>query len=256
MSGSVTFVGAGPGAPDLITLRGWRALQSAEVVLYDALIDPAFVDELDAELIFVGKRCGAHLVSQDEINRLLVEHALAGRRVVRLKGGDPGVLGRVGEEAAFVAEAGVPFQIVPGVSSAVAGPALAGIPLTLRGVSDGFALVTAHRREDEVGFSIPPYHARRTLLLLMGVKTTADWQRQLLELGYPPNLPLAFVESASRAAQRVVVSSVENVARDVVEQGVRAPALVVIGEVVAHRLESAALEAPQAAEAGLRSLTA
>jgi uroporphyrin-III C-methyltransferase len=254
--GSVTFVGAGPGAPDLITLRGWRALQSAEVVLYDALIDPAFVDELDAELIFVGKRCGAHLMSQEEINCLLVLHAKTGKRVVRLKGGDPGVLGRVGEEAAHVAEAGVPFQIVPGVSSAMAGPALAGIPLTLRGVSDGFTLVTAHRRQDELDFSIPPFEARRTLLLLMGVKTTPDWQRQLLSSGYPATLPLAFVESASRAAQRVVISSVEQAARDVIEQEVRAPALVVIGEVVAHRLEGSALEAPQAAEAGLRSLTA
>jgi len=254
VTGSVTFVGAGPGAPDLITLRGWRALQAAEVVLYDALIDPSFVDDLEAELVFAGKRCGTHFMSQEEINYLLVEHARAGKRVVRLKGGDPGVLGRVGEEAAYVAEAGVPFQIVPGVTSAVAGPALAGIPLTLRGVSDGFALATAHRRRDELAFSIPPFHARRTLLLLMGVKTTPDWQRQLLDEGYPPSLPLAFVESASRSAQRVVISTVGSAALDVVEGEVRAPALVVIGEVVAHRIESR--QAPSLAEAELRSRTA
>tara|TARA_R110002072_G_scaffold75291_10_gene177476 strand:+ start:337 stop:1095 length:759 start_codon:yes stop_codon:yes gene_type:complete len=252
VTGSVTFVGAGPGAPDLITLRGWRALQEAEVVLYDALIDPALVDDLDAELIFAGKRCGTHFMSQEEINFLLVENARAGRRVVRLKGGDPGVLGRVGEEAAHVAEAGLPFQIVPGVSSAVAGPALAGIPLTLRGVSDGFVLVTAHRRQDELEFSIPPFHTRRTLLLLMGVKTTPEWQRQLLDQAYPPNLPLAFVESASLPTQRVVISSVEDAARDVLELEVRAPALVVIGEVVAQRVAGVAIEP----EAESPSLTA
>jgi uroporphyrin-III C-methyltransferase len=233
--GSVTFVGAGPGDPELITVRGMRALQHADVVLYDALVDPCVVRDLDAELIFVGKRCGKHALPQPQINQLLGDLALEGRAVVRLKGGDPGVLGRVGEEALHLAERGVPYEIVPGVSSAVAAPAFAGIPVTHRGVADSFALATAHRRKDELEFSIPPYSPRTTILLLMPIATTPAWQEQLLATGYPRDLPVAFISQATKRDQQVLVSTVGGAVEAVQTASVRSPAMVVIGRVVELR---------------------
>jgi len=149
VKGSVALVGAGPGDPDLMTVRGLATLRRAEVVVYDRLIDPRLLDEAPARAlrVFVGKASGAHTLPQDEINALLVAHARRGRRVVRLKGGDPYVFGRGGEEAAALAAAGIPYEVVPGVSSAVAAPAAAGIPLTHRAVASSFAVVTGH--EDE-----------------------------------------------------------------------------------------------------------
>jgi uroporphyrin-III C-methyltransferase len=142
--GYVWIVGAGPGAPDLITLRGWRALREADVVLYDSLVDPSLLDGLPAVRVFVGKRCGAHAIAQERIFELLARLALEGRRVVRLKGGDPSVLGRGGEEALRLTELGVAYEIVPGVTSATAVPVLAGIPVTHRSVADSFLVATAH----------------------------------------------------------------------------------------------------------------
>lgn len=231
----MTFVGAGPGAPDLITVRGLRALQQAEVICYDALVDQSILDGLAGELIYVGKRCGVHSRTQDEINELLASLAQSGRSVVRLKGGDPGVLGRVGEEALCMRERGIPFEIVPGVSSATSVPLFAGIPVTHRGVADSFALATAHKRKDQLTFSIPPYRPRTTLLLLMPLRTVGDWCRQLLDQGYPADLPLAFISHGSRPEQRVLQSTVGSAAEDAKATAVETPTLVVVGRVVELR---------------------
>ena len=232
MKGFVWFVGAGPGDPDLMTLRGWWALQEAEVVLYDSLVDPRLIEGLRAECIYVGKRCGRHSMSQRGITDLLVQLARAGRRVVRLKGGDPGVLGRLGEEAICLAESGIPFEVVPGVTSATAVPELAGIPVTHRGLADSFVVASAHRCADSPELSIPAYQPRTTLVLLMARATADAWQRQLIERGYPLDLPVALVSRGASAAQRVLISSVGCAAEDLGSCSLETPVLAVIGRVV------------------------
>ncbi|MBI4265799.1 MAG: uroporphyrinogen-III C-methyltransferase [Acidobacteria bacterium] len=242
VTGRVVFVGAGPGDPDLMTLRGWRALRDADVVLYDSLVDMRLLDDLDAELVFAGKRCGAHHMPQEAITELLVRFALDGKRVVRLKGGDPTVLGRTGEEALRLAQFGIPFEIVPGVSSAVAAPALAGIPVTHRGLADGLCVVSAHRQGNDPDISIPPYHPRTTLVLLMALQTVETWSPQLLERGYPADLPVAFISAGATARQRVVVTTVSRAAADARAAGLDSPTLAVVGRVVGLREELAACE--------------
>lgn len=235
MSGTVCFVGAGPGDPELITLRGWRALQEADAVLYDSLVHPRLVEGLCAELFYVGKRCGQHAMPQHEINRLLVRLARAGRRVVRLKGGDPAVLGRLGEELLHLASHDVDFEIVPGVSSATAVPALAGIPVTHRDHADSFTVAAAHRRDENGHYSIPRFEPRNTLVLLMAGATVGAWRAQLVELGYPADLPIALVSAGSTRRERVVVTTVEGVERDFAAAALATPVLAVIGRVVSLR---------------------
>jgi uroporphyrin-III C-methyltransferase len=250
MRGFVWFVGAGPGDPDLITLRGHRALQRADVVLYDSLVDPRLIEDLDAELVFVGKRCGRHAMSQQRIIDRIVELALEGNRVVRLKGGDPGVLGRVAEEALPLAERGIPFDIVPGVTSATAVPALAGIPVTHRGVADSFVVATAHRRADDEGLSIPAYHPRTTLVLLMARATVDRWRNALADRGYPPELPVALVSAGCTPRERVLVTNVAAASRDLAEADLATPVLAVVGAVVGlrGRLLGAEAREPRALE--------
>ena len=235
MTGRVVFVGAGPGDPDLITLRGWRALQQADVVLYDSLVDPGLLEGLDAEVVFVGKRCGRHSMPQEAITALLVRLALDGKHVVRLKGGDPTVFGRTGEEALGLARFGIEFEIVPGVSSAVAAPALAGIPVTHRGLADSVCVLSAHRQKDEPQLSIPPYHPRTTLVLLMALQTVETWGPQLLDRGYPADLPVAFISAGATARQRVVVTTVSRAAADSRAEQLDSPTLAVVGGVVSLR---------------------
>ncbi len=230
--GYVWFVGAGPGDADLITLRGWRAMQEADVVLHDSLIDSALLVGLDAELLFVGKRCGRHSMSQKEITELLVDQALQGRRVVRLKGGDPAVLGRLGEEALGVADAGIAFEVVPGVTSATSVPELAGIPVTHRGLADSFVVVSAHRCNEGSELSIPAYRARTTLVLMMARSTAPQWQQQLIREGYPHELPVALVSRGATEEQRVVLTSVRFAATDLEKSGLETPVLAVVGQVV------------------------
>jgi uroporphyrin-III C-methyltransferase len=213
-------------------VRGLRALQAADVVLHDALIDARLVDGLHAELVDVGKRCGRHGMTQERINERLAAEALAGRRVVRLKGGDPGVLGRVGEEALHLAERGIPFDLVPGVSSVTAGGGFAGIPLTHRGLADSFVVLSAHLKSDDTPFSIPAWHERRTVVLLMGVRTTPRWSAQMLDLGYPPDVPVAFVSSAATSRQVVRVTRLDAAAEAVGRGEVLTPAVAIVGRVV------------------------
>lgn len=235
MRGRVRFVGAGPGDPELITVRGFRALHEADVVLYDSLVSPELIRGLRAELVYVGKRCGRHAMTQEQINRLLLELASAGRDVVRLKGGDPSVLGRVGEEILPLAEHGIEFEIVPGVSSATAVPALAGIPVTHRDYADSFTVAAAHRRDESGRYSIPPYQPRNTLVLLMAGATVPAWRAQLAALGYPADLPLAFVSAGCTPRERVLVTTVAQAERDFEAAGLETPVLAVIGWVVGLR---------------------
>lgn len=233
--GWVSLVGAGPGDMDLITVRGERALCSADVILYDSLIDQGLLRNRSAALIYVGKRCGRHCMTQEEITSLLIRCARSGKNTVRLKGGDPSVFGRVGEECLALAAAEIKFEIIPGVSSAIAAPALAAIPVTHRGVSDGVLVVTAHKR---LGFEepgIPPYREETTLVLLMALSTIEKWQPQLLLMGYPADVPLAFIVQGCTQDEYVLESCLGNALTDSSNKRVRSPCLVVIGQVVALR---------------------
>lgn len=248
MTGKVSFIGAGPGDPELITLKGWRALQRADVILHDSLIDPRIMEETPAEKIYVGKRCGKHSMSQEEINRLIGDLALQGKHVARLKGGDPSVLGRVGEEILHLAAQGIPYEIIPGVTSAVSVPVFAGIPVTHRGLADGFVVVTAHRRFDHAEFSIPAYNERCTVVLLMSLGTTGEWRKQLLGLGYPPDLPVAFISAGGTERQQVLVTNVQDAAKDAAASTLVSPTLAVVGRVVTLRERMQWFEQPSAKE--------
>jgi len=258
---NVALVGAGPGDPGLMTVRGLALLRRADVVVYDRLVDPRLLDEArpDAIRIFVGKASGHHTLAQSEINALLVRHAERGRRVVRLKGGDPFVFGRGGEEAEALAAAGIPFEVVPGVSSAVAVPAYAGIPVTHRGIASSFAVVTGHEDETKAERSVDwarLAHAVDTLVILMGVRSLPRIAAALLEAGRAPDTPVALVRWGTTDAQETVVGRLDNIAT--VSQAVRLspPVIIVVGEVVALRerlawfgLAADGPDAPAAAEA-------
>lgn len=228
--GWVALVGGGPGDPGLITVRGARLLARADVVVVDRLAPRELVAELapHAEVVDASKRPGAHTVPQDDIDALLVAHALAGRGVVRLKGGDPYVLGRGGEEAQACRAAGVPVEVVPGVTSAVSVPAAAGIPVTHRGLARGFSVVSAH--EDLV--ATVPVRRDHTLILLMGVHHLRRTVRVLLERSADPATPAAVVERGYHPDQRVTTTILRCLPDVADSEGVTAPAVVVLGDVV------------------------
>ena len=240
--GSVALVGAGPGDPRLITVRGLTVLRRADVVVYDRLVDRRLLREARrARLIFAGKARGDHALPQAEINALLVHHAQRGRRVVRLKGGDPFVLGRGGEEAAVLAAAGIPYEIVPGVSSAVAVPAYAGIPVTHRGVAASFAVVTGHEACE--GSRVDWERLATgvdTLVILMGISALPRIADVLLTAGRPASTPVAVVASGATARQTTLVDRLDRIAARAA--GVAAPAVIVVGEVVRLREQLAWFE--------------
>lgn len=234
MKGKVYLVGAGPGDPELLTLQAVRVLQEAEVVLYDRLVSPAVLELVHplAQLHYVGKERGEQERVQGEILALLLAYARSGRKVVRLKGGDPMVYGRGGEEWAFLTQEGIAVELVPGVSSALAVPGMAGIPLTLRGVAGGFAVLSGHAQ----GGGLPdctPYAGVDTLVILMGVGERARIAGALIAAGRRPGEPVAFIERGTTPEERVVVSSLGQVAEGKVE--VQSPAVWVVGEVVRLR---------------------
>jgi uroporphyrinogen III methyltransferase/synthase len=240
VSGRVALVGAGPGDPDLMTVRGLALLRRADVVVYDRLVDPRLLDEapLDALRIFAGKASGAHVLSQERINGLLIAHARRGRRVVRLKGGDPFVFGRGGEEAAALAAAGIPFEIVPGVSAAVAVPAYAGIPVTHRGVASSFAVVTGHEDEGKTEASVDWARlatAVDTLVILMGARSLPRITRALLDAGRRPDMPVALIRWGTTDAQATLVGRLDEITTLAEATRLAPPVVVVIGDVVALR---------------------
>jgi uroporphyrinogen III methyltransferase/synthase len=230
------LVGAGPGDPGLLTLRAKELIERADVVLYDLLIGPEILGWArdDAELIFVGKQGGGEQVPQEETNRLLVEHAAAGRSVVRLKGGDPFVFGRGSEEAHVLREAGVDYEIVPGITSGIAAPAYAGIPVTHRNVAAGVAFITGHQARD--GAELDWEALARfpgTLVFYMGVRALPRISEGLIGGGRSPDEPAAIVERGSMAGQRTTHATLATIAERAAEVGVAAPAITVVGPVAA-----------------------
>jgi len=237
-TGRVFLVGAGPGDRGLFTLRGREVLEAAEVVVYDRLVNPVLLDfaPADALRIFAGKTRGDHVMPQGAINAVLIHHARHGRRVVRLKGGDPFVFGRGGEEAEALAAAGVPFEVVPGVSAAIAVPASAGIPVTHRSVSSSFAVVTGH--DDPEKARAPVDWARLatavdTIVVLMGQGRLDTIARTLIAHGRPAETPVALISAGTTDAQQVVECALNDAGPTARE--LPGPLLVVIGEVVRLR---------------------
>ena len=240
--GRVYLVGAGPGDPGLLTLRGAALLREADVLLYDALVADAIVALAppSCERIFVGKRGGSHSMEQSEIERLTIEKARTGKRVVRLKGGDPFVFGRGGEEAQALHAAGVPFEVVPGVSSAIAAPAYAGIPLTHRDRAAAFTVVTGHEDPAKPASTVDwakLADASRTLVLLMATATLGEIAQRLMAEGLDGDVPAAAIANGTRPDQRTVVATVSTIADAAVRAKIEAPAVVVIGDVARLRDE-------------------
>lgn len=238
----VYLVGAGPGDPGLITLRGLRCLERADVVLYGSLVDQSVLDHApeQAERIYVGKRTASHTVPQDEINRLMVEHVQAGRVVVRLKGGDPFVFGRGCEEGRVLYQAGIPFEVVPGISFGLAVPAYAGIPVTLRGVTSHCTLATGHEDplEDTARLDWDNLASDvGTLVIFMGVKNLPNIAANLKERGTPGSTPVALIRHGTLAGQQTVVGTLDDISDRVAAAGLRPPALIVVGDVVRRREE-------------------
>ncbi|MEL6180805.1 MAG: uroporphyrinogen-III C-methyltransferase, partial [Myxococcota bacterium] len=241
-SAMVYLVGAGPGDPGLLTLRGQQVLSTCDAVVYDYLADEALLDFAPphAERVYVGKT-GAHrgaINRQQRIHDILIHRAQQGQRVVRLKGGDPFVFGRGGEEAQVLREAGIRFEVVPGVSSAIAAPAYAGIPLTHRAINTSVAFITGHedpnRGPGRTDWEALAHVAARggTLVILMGVKRLERNMRFLLDHGVPPEMPVAVVRWGTKPSQRTVVGQVSTIAAQAAQLGLRPPAVVVVGSVV------------------------
>lgn len=231
--GEIVLVGAGPGDAGLLTLRGLQVMQQADVVLYDHLVSEEILDLVrrDADRICVGKRANAHSVPQEETNRLLVELALRGKRVVRLKGGDPFIFGRGGEELQAAVEAGIPFQVVPGVTAAAGATAYAGIPLTHRDHAQSVLFITGHCRADGEGMDWPSLaRARQTLAIYMGTVKAAEISAQLIAHGRDAQTPVAVIGRGTRQDQQVLIGTLEEL--EALAQRAPTPALLVIGEVV------------------------
>ncbi|MCW2380804.1 MULTISPECIES: uroporphyrinogen-III C-methyltransferase [unclassified Sphingobium] len=235
-AGTVYLVGAGPGDPDLLTVRAARLIGSASIIVHDGLVDPAILAlaSPEAELISVAKQRSRHSMKQEAINSLLVGEALSGRDVVRLKGGDPFIFGRGGEELEACREAGVRCEVVPGISAAVGGGASAGLPLTHREDASIVSFVAGQCKglseQNWVGLAGPG----RTLVIYMGLATSQDIAEKLMRDGLSPSTPVAVIEKATRPDQRVLRSLLADLGDLVAREAVASPALIVVGEVVRH----------------------
>ena len=235
--GKVYIVGAGPGDPELLTLKALRLIKSAEVILYDRLINQEILlfAKPDCELVYVGKEDGKHTIEQEKINELLLRYAHTREVVVRLKGGDPFIFGRGGEEALFLAEHGIEFEVVPGVSSFYSVPAYAGIPITFRGISSSFAVITGHEdpRKERSSIDWESLKGINTLIDLMGVSRRKEIARRLIEIGRDPKEPVAFIENGTTERQRVILTDLYELSTNPPE--VNPPAIMVVGSVVRLR---------------------
>jgi uroporphyrinogen III methyltransferase/synthase len=237
-TGNVYLVGAGPGDPGLLTLRGLRCLQGAGVVVYDALVNPALLRHAPrAEHVFVGKQSDRHSLPQEEIQQLLIAYARRGLTVVRLKGGDPFVFGRGGEEALALAEADIPFEIVPGVTAGIAAPAYAGIPVTQRGLATSVTFITGHFAGESKTLDIDfqRLSPSGTLVFYMGVAALPEICKALVQHGWPDDTPCAVVEWATYARQRTVSGTLNDLPDAVNAAGIGAPSIIVVGPVAALR---------------------
>jgi uroporphyrin-III C-methyltransferase len=235
--GTVALVGAGPGDPELITVRGLARIRSAEVIVYDRLVHPALVAEapLNAERLFVGKSPGKSVLDQRAIEAVLIDRAHRGFHVVRLKGGDPFVFGRGGEEMAALIEVGIPVEVVPGVTSAIAAPAAAGIPVTHRELASSVTFVTAHEDPAKLTPSVDWHwlaQASGTLVILMGLRQIDAICTRLIDKGRASGTPAAVISAGTLPEQRIVCADLAHLAAEVRQAGLRSPALIVVGEVV------------------------
>jgi len=235
--GMVYLVGAGPGDPRLITVAGLEALRASDVIVYDRLIGPALLDEAPAwaERIPVGKRPGRHTISQEVIHALLIERARAGLTVTRLKGGDPFVFGRGGEEGEALRAARVRHAVIPGVTSAIAVPAMAGIPVTHRRHGSAFVVVTGHQCDDPMAIDWDAVARIPTVVVLMGLRALARITRRLIASGVSPSKPAAVVSSGTLPYQRTVTGTLATIARLVQDAALEPPAVLVVGDVVSLR---------------------
>tara|TARA_R110002126_G_scaffold12196_15_gene53195 strand:- start:6616 stop:8037 length:1422 start_codon:yes stop_codon:yes gene_type:complete len=235
LQGEVYVVGAGPGDPELLTLKALQLMQQADVVVYDYLVSPEIMQLVrrDAELICVGKKAGAHSVAQQDTNQILIDLALAGKKICRLKGGDPFIFGRGGEEIQALLPHNIAFQVVPGVTAAAGCAAYAGIPLTHRDHAQSVQFVTGHCRPDG---SEPDWQsmstANQTVVIYMGLMKAAHIQHQLISAGRSPATPVAIIENGSRLEQRIITTQLSELAATVSSEQVQSPALLIIGEVV------------------------
>ncbi|WP_457625278.1 uroporphyrinogen-III C-methyltransferase [Persephonella sp.] len=234
--GKVYIVGAGPGDPELLTLKALKVIKKADVILYDRLINPEILlhAKPGCELVYVGKEDGKHILEQDKINFLLYEFARNNDVVVRLKGGDPFVFGRGGEEALFLKEKGIPFEIVPGVTSAISVPMYAGVPVTHRGVASSFVIVTGHGSKGQFpDINWKSLAGIDTVIFLMGIANRQKIAENLIKAGRSPETPVIFIEKGTTKEQKEIQSTLGEVAQGKIK--VHPPAIFLVGEVVRLR---------------------
>jgi uroporphyrin-III C-methyltransferase len=232
----LTLIGAGPGDPDLLTIKGMKALQTADVVLYDALVNPKLLDYAsNAECIFVGKRKGCYAYHQDQINELIVSRAKSNGHVVRLKGGDPFVFGRGSEEMEYAISNGIMAEFIPGISSALAVPASQSIPLTQRGVSESFWVITGTTKEHKLSKDVAlAAKSKATVIILMGMSKLGEIV-ELFKSEQKEQLPVAIIENGTTENEKIGIGTVGSIKGVVSQQGLKNPAIIIIGEVVKQR---------------------
>ncbi|MBA9088066.1 uroporphyrinogen III methyltransferase/synthase [Fontibacillus solani] len=240
MVGKVYLVGAGPGDPRLITVKGLNCIEQGDVIVYDRLANPSLLKKMKrgAEKIYVGKRTDRHTLKQEEINQLLVDLALSGKNVVRLKGGDPTIFGRVGEEAEMLRKHGITYEIVPGITAAISVPAYAGIPVTHRELASSLSIITGHESPDKLDESIDwekVTKATGTLVFMMGVANIGHISKQLILHGRPSDTPVALIRWGTRAEQDTLIGNLGNIEQKVKEANFKPPAVTVVGDVVNQR---------------------
>lgn len=235
--GRVYLTGAGPGDIELMTVKALRVVKEADVIIYDRLANPEILEEAKSgcEFVYVGKEDGRHIMPQDDINEVIYQNALKHENVVRLKGGDPFVFGRGGEEAIYLLERGIKFDIIPGITSAISGPAYAGIPVTHRGVSVSFRVVTGHESPHKKESQIPweTFKTDDTIVFLMGLHNLPKISKKLIEIGKASDYPVAVISKGTTKEQSVVIGTLENIVEKA--KDVPTPALIVVGKVVLLR---------------------
>lgn len=241
--GHVDLIGSGPGDAELLTLKAYRAIQNAEVILFDALVSEDVIDMFpaSAEQVYVGKRYAVHSMKQTEICDLIVQYAATGKRVVRLKGGDPAIFARAGEECEVLSKACVPFSIIPGITAASGASAYAGIPLTHRACAQSVRFVTAHLKteEEEPDWSSmvgkPDKKHGETLVFYMGLRRLDLIAKRLAAHGMRPDMPVAVIENATHVEQKVCIGQLGSIAKSVASAEIKGPAITIVGEVVSYR---------------------